>query len=223
MSQVLAMSLIGSIVLLPPNDPYKENKHLLNFKFSREYTTEYQNIFFFFTKKKQLTYLKSISLQEILAGKKHGTELHFIQSFFISSKTKNSRRSKQEAKHLPSTQDGGMIFCSLNPEASFRALPSSCLLLCSQNALQHLVFSLQHTLKGLAAPREHVTDHGNTFRGWEAFQPGRHAKNISLSAQLHVRRALLVLCTTTLHRMSQVELICTVPDWELFGATPPLL
>lgn len=53
---------------------------------------------------------------------------------------------------------------------------------------------------------EHITCQGNTLRGWGALQPGRGAKNIWQSAQLHISVALLCFVfhkTTQQHHESR--------------------
>lgn len=104
------------------------------------------------------------------------------------------------------TQEGRAEFCSAGLGASSHTPPSGVRCFPARVTSSNYLVQ-QRTPNGLTA---HITCEANTTRGWEAFQPGRHAENIQQSARLHVGKALLVFHKTIQQLMSQDEPIYTV-------------
>lgn len=148
------------------------------------------------------------------SGRDSPINLHSVQLLISSAKTRagSGERGEQNAFRPPGRGGQDSVLQPHPPPPPSR-VP---LTVSSRSDLRQLL-SGEATLNGLTA---HVTCEANTLRGWEAFQPGRHAENIQQSAQSHVSKASLVFHKTTPQPVSRDELIYTVLCWELSGMTP---
>lgn len=150
-------------------------------------------------------------------GRDSPINLHSVQLLIISAKTRagSGERGKQNAFRPPGRGGQNSVLQVREPHPL--PPPSRVPLTVSSRSDLRQLLSGAATLNGLTA---HVTCEANTLRGWEAFQPGRHAENIQQSAQSHVSKASLVFHKTTQQPVSRDELIYTVLCWELSGTTP---